>query len=118
MDALRDRQAIHSYTAAPVSRSVIERLIGCAIFAPNTLPVQPCAFTVLLDPERIDSCAKRAGGWLLDNAPGAAFGQQMRELLDEPDFSIFYRAPALVIVSARSSGEGVDDCRLAAENIM
>jgi nitroreductase len=42
-----------------------------------------------------------------------------RERLSDPDFQIFYHAPALVVISAVAAGPWiVEDCALAAENLM
>lgn len=96
---------------------MIERLIGAAILAPSALKSQPWAFAVLLDSERIDLYAERARIWMLENAtatPEAAPG-----LLEEADYSMFYHAPALVIVMAQSSAsQAIEDCCIAADNLM
>jgi nitroreductase len=40
-------------------------------------------------------------------------------MLDDPDFQIFYHAPVLVLISAASPGAwAIEDCSLAAENLM
>ena len=42
-----------------------------------------------------------------------------RPRLEDPEFHIFYHAPALILISARSEGPWiVEDCALAAENLM
>jgi nitroreductase len=42
-----------------------------------------------------------------------------RSLLEAPDFHIFYRAPVLILISATGQGPWiVEDCSLAAENLM
>ena len=42
-----------------------------------------------------------------------------RAHLSDPAFDIFYHAPALIVISARSAGPWiVEDCALAAENLM
>jgi nitroreductase len=119
MDVLRNRRAVRDYKGNPISREVIERLIGAAVLAPSAVNLQPWAFAALLDAQRIDSYAERARGWLLDNPAEIGFGAEAREILEKPGFSIFYHAPALVLVMAQSPvRQSMEDCCLAAENLM
>ena len=40
-------------------------------------------------------------------------------MLEDPSFAIFHHAPALIVIVAKSSGsQAVEDCCLAAENLM
>jgi nitroreductase len=96
MDVLRNRRAVRDYKANPISRDVIERLIGAAILAPSAVNLQPWAFAALLDTKRIDSYAEHAREWLLDNPAETGLGDEAREILEKPGFSIFYHAPALM----------------------
>ena len=42
-----------------------------------------------------------------------------QEILGDPDFDIFYHAPVLVVIAAASNSPwAVEDCSLAAENLM
>jgi nitroreductase len=119
MHVLRNRRAVRDYTPQQVSRGTVENLINAAITAPSAMNLQPWAFAVLLDRARIDSCADRAKQWLLENVAGNGFGEEARHLLERPDFKIFYNAPALLLVMAKSgNSQAMEDCCLAAENLM
>jgi len=119
MNVLRKRRAVRDYKDNPISREVIEHLIGAAILAPSAVNLQPWAFAALLDAQRIDSYAERARRWLLDNPAEIGFGDEAREILEKPGFSIFYHAPALVLVMAQNPvRQAIEDCCLAAENLM
>jgi nitroreductase len=119
MEVLRSRRAIRDYNGARVSHLVIERLISAAVLAPSAMNLQPWAFGVLLDPERIDKYADRARKWLLENFEASGHDARAREILHQPEFDIFYHAPAIVIVLAHSSAsQAVEDCCLAAENLL
>jgi nitroreductase len=119
MDVLRNCRAVRSYVSNPLSRELIERLIGAAILAPSAMNLQPWNFAALLDAKRIDSYAERARKWLLENPTFHGFGDQGRKMLEEPGFSIFHYAPALVLVMARSpERQASEDCCLAAQNLM
>jgi len=119
LDVIRRRRAVREFTGDPLSPDVIERLIGAAILAPSAFNAQPWAFAALLDRERIDSCAERTRIWLLENLPATGFGETAREYLEAPGFSVFYHAPALVIVMAKSpDAQAAEDCFLAAQNLI
>jgi nitroreductase len=119
MDVLRNRRAVRNYTSAPISRPLIERLIEAAILAPSAFNLQPWAFAALLDRKRVDSYAERAREWLLGNTAESGFGDEAREILERPGFSIFHHAPALVLVMAQSSlSQAMEDCCLAAQSLM
>lgn len=119
MEVLRNRRAIRQYKSDPISRQVIERLAAAAILAPSAVNLQPWAFAALLDPKRIDAYAERAGRWLLDNSGESEINEEALGILRQPGFNIFYHAPALVLVMARSPlKQAMEDCCLAAQNLM
>lgn len=115
--AIADRRAVREYTDAVISREAIRALIDAAVLAPSARNRQPWSFAVLLDPHRIDGCAESAKEWLLENQ--LKYLGDMAKMLGEPGFSLFYHAPALVIVLATdSSTQSAEDCCLAAQNFM
>ena len=89
------------------------------MLAPSAHNSQPWAFAVLLDPKRIESYAKRAKSWLIDSRAHAVPDPSVRRILEDLQFVLFFHAPALVLVVAKSSEtEAVEDCCLASENLM
>ena len=119
MDVIRNRRAVRDFTDAAIDRATIERLIGAAILAPSAMNLQPWAFAVLLGRERIEGHAKRAKDWLLASLSQTSYDPSIRHMLEDPQFVLFYHAPALVVVLAKSSGtQAAEDCCLAAENLM
>jgi len=124
MDVLRNRRAVRDYTDVRLTRTTIEGLIGAAILAPSAMNLQPWAFAAVLDATRIDEYAGRARKWLLENLDAGGHTEEAREILERPEFSVFYHAPALVMVMAESSAaqqqasQAVEDCCLAAQNLM
>ncbi|MGZ7060468.1 MAG: nitroreductase family protein, partial [Candidatus Angelobacter sp.] len=97
----------------------IEALINAAIEAPSAMNLQPWAFAVVLGQERIDGYAKRAKDWLLASFAQSPEQAHARHMLEDPHFTLFYHAPALLLVLATSSeAQAVEDCCLAAENLM
>jgi nitroreductase len=119
IEVIKSRRAVREYTADPVDRATVERLIDAAILAPSAMNLQPWAFAVLLGRERIEAYAKRAKDWLLASLSQTSYEPSIRHMLEDPQFVLFYHAPALLVVLAKSSGtQAAEDCCLAAENLM
>jgi nitroreductase len=118
-EAIRNRRAVREYADTPIDRKTVSRLIEIAIQAPSSMNLQPWAFAVLLDPNRIADLDARAKRWLLDNFSRTGFDLSLRTTLEEPGHLIFYRAPALVLILAKSADpQSAQDCCLAAQNFM
>jgi len=119
MEVIRCRRAVREYTDSPVEKHAIERLIAAAVMAPSAMNLQPWAFAVVLGRERIEGYAKRAKDWLLASLSQTAYDPSIRHMLEDPHYALFYHAPALVIVLAKSSAsQAAEDCCLAAQNLM
>jgi len=121
-DALKKRRAVRQYTQAAIERPEVEALINAAIEAPSAMNLQPWAFAVILGRENVDSYAMRAKAWLathLSQLSSAAQRRLEQRIHEDPDFTLFYHAPALMLVLAKSSeAQDMEDCCLAAENLM
>lgn len=123
MDVLKNRRAVRDYTDASVDRWQIDSLINAAIDAPSAMNLQPWAFAVVLGTEEVQEYATRAKEWLLENLSrfrDLGVQQKFEERVHaDPNFSLFYHAPALVLVLAKSSArQAIEDCCLAAQNLM
>jgi nitroreductase len=119
MEVIATRRAVREYTETHIESAAIERLINAAILAPSAMNLQPWAFATLLDRGRIDRYADRAKSWLVANLSQASFPPAIRQMLEDPTLTLFYHAPALVLVMAKSSeAQAKEDCCLAAENLM
>ncbi len=122
IDVVKQRRAVREYTPVVIRRREVEALIDAAIQAPSAMNLQPWAFAVVLGREQIEGYAKRAQDWLQENLselPSRQTQQRFEERMRDPAFTLFYHAPALVLVLAKSSaGQAVEDCCLAAENLM
>jgi nitroreductase len=67
----------------------------------------------------VDAYAARAKQWLLESLSQTSYDPAIRQMLEDPGFSLFYHAPPLVIVLAKSAGtQAAEDCCLAAEHLM
>ncbi len=117
--AIAGRRAVREYTEEAVDEATIRRLIAAAVLAPSAVNQQPWTFAVVRERDRLDRISRQAKAHMLATMPGGIHAEHFKTRLGDPDFDIFYRAPALVVISARAPGPWiVEDCALAAENLM
>jgi nitroreductase len=118
-EVLAGRRAVREYTAAPVDEAALRALVQAAVLAPSAMNQQPWAFAVVRDAQRLDRLSGTAKAHMLSTMPDGPHTAHLRPLLDDPKFHIFYHAPALVLICAEQAGPWiVEDCSLAAENLM
>jgi nitroreductase len=118
LKAINERRSVREYTDEPVSDAVLRELIDAAIQAPSAINQQPWCFVVVKDRALLSHISDRAKAYLLKVSLGAP-AHPFRDMLNDPKFDIFYHAPALVvIVAAQPTDWAVEDCALAAENLM
>ena len=113
--AIAGRRSVRDYTAEPVPEETILELIGAAVHAPSASNGQPWFFTVVRDRALLDRLSDEVKAYLLAT-PGH---ERWRRSLEDPAYQVFHHAPALILVAATSTGGwAVEDCALAAENLM
>jgi len=118
LEAIDGRRSVREYTDEPVDDAVVRELIDAAIKAPSAINQQPWAFIVVNDPALLTRISDQAKAHLL-KASLAAPAHPFREMLNDPKFHIFYHAPVLVVIAAAEPTDwAVEDCALAAENLM
>ncbi|MGO9391232.1 nitroreductase family protein [Rhodoblastus sp.] len=117
--AISGRRSVREYTEEPVDASVIGNLIDAAIHAPSAVNAQPWAFTVVRDQKALRRVSDGAKAHMLATMGGNPHADHFRSHLRDPNFHIFYHAPALVLISGAAQGPWiVEDCALAGENLM
>lgn len=119
IEVVRKRRSVRDYTDEPVDPGVIETLIEVACQAPSARNVQPWSFWVILGRPQLDDLAAGAKEWLVKEVHEHGMYSPVEQLATSPGFSIFYHAPALVLVVATSqTAQAVQDCCLAGELLM
>jgi len=119
LEAITGRRSVREYTAQPVDQSTIGRLIDAAIQAPNAVNQQPWRFTVVRDQGALDRLSRGAKSHMLTTMESGPHAARFHAMLSDPLFHIFYHAPVLVLICAEAEGPWiVEDCALAAENLM
>ncbi len=119
IEAIYHRRAVREYTKEPVDQETLKYLIDAAIQAPSAVNQQPWSFVVVTDQTLLDRISRESKTHMLANLPAVAAADHFRHLLSDPNFQIFYHAPALIVISAVAASPWVvEDCSLAAENLM
>ena len=117
-EAIYTRRAVREFTAEPVDDQTLRQLIDAAVQAPSAVNQQPWSFCVIRDKALLARISNEAKAHMLRTSP-AALSHHFQEFLNDPKFDIFYRAPALIVISsAAESPWTVENCALAAENLM
>jgi nitroreductase len=118
LQAINERRSVREYTDEPVSDAVLRQLIDAAIQAPSAINQQPWCFVVVKNPRLLAQISDQAKAYLLKASLGAP-AHPFRDMLNDPKFDIFYHAPALIVIAAAQPTDwAVEDCALAAENLM
>ena len=119
MQAIRTRRSVRAYTGEPIHEKTLRQIIDAAVQAPSAMNEQPWSFAVVRDRALLARISRAAKAHMLATLPAGAASGHYRDMLSDPDFDIFYHAPALVVISAVAKSQwAVEDCALAAENLM
>ncbi len=119
MEAIYSRRAVREFTSEPVDERTVHQLIDAAIQAPSAVNEQPWLFSVVLDKVLLARISHEAKAHMLKTTPAGLLSHHFEVVLNDPNFDIFYHAPVLIVISAiTKSAWAVEDCALAAENLM
>ena len=118
-EAIYTRRSVREFTTDLVDEKVLTELIDAAIQAPSAVNQQPCSFCVVREKAVLAKISREAKAHILKSSPVGLMSHHFQEILNDPNFDIFYGAPALVIISTVSEIPwAIEDCALAAENLM
>ena len=117
IEAIHGRRSIRAYLQRPIKRVLLEDVLWAAAQAP-TPPVSgetPWAFCVIEGVDRIASYGARAKQYAREHQPdGSSWSWP-----DQPDFKVFWDAPALLLICGRIGNvEMTFDCCRAGQNAM
>ncbi len=121
IEALKSRRAVRSYEEKAVPESAVQTILEAATYSPTAINIQPWKFTIVTNKEEMKRFSDMAKGALLQTLPDVADEglERFKNSLKNPQFNIFYGAPLLVFISgAKSSQFAVNDCSMAAQNMM
>lgn len=116
---IEGRRSVRAYADEAVDKQTIRRLIAAAIRAPNAVNQQPWTFTIVRERSRLDRISSQAKAHMLATMPASVHSAHFQSQLGDPKFDIFHHAPALIVISAIAQAPWIiEDCALAAENLM
>ena len=117
--AIYSRRSVREYTDEDVGKHTLRRLIDAATQAPSAINEQPWSFSVVLDRALLARISQSAKTHVLRDPPRGLPSRHLQEMLEDPDFDIFYGAPVLIVISSVTQDLwAVENCSLAAENLM
>ena len=118
-ETIYSRRAVREFTDGPVDEVTVRQLIDAAIQAPSAVNQQPWSFCVVRDKALLGQISREAKAHILRTTPAGLVSHHFQELLSNPEFDIFYHAPTLIVISCvTESPWAVEDCSLAAQNLM
>ena len=118
-EAIYTRRSVRDFTAHSVDEKTLTELIDAAIQAPSAVNQQPCSFCVVRDKALLTKISREAKAHMLKSSPVGLMSHHFQEILNDPNFDIFYGAPVLIVISTVTQIPwAIEDCALAAENLM
>lgn len=116
---VHQRRSVREYMPQPVKKETVLELIDAAVLAPSAMDEQPWHFTVITDKGLLARMSQSAKAKLLAASAESPHIDHIRQMLSDPHFNIFYDAGTLIVISAPKALQwAVEDCALAAENLM
>lgn len=109
---LDSRRSHRAYTQQALSREELDALVYAGISSPSANNHQPWHFSVVQDQHLLDAIHQEACknvSLLPEAARSARFA--------DPDFHIFYHAPAVIFISAPEQPRKLLDCGIAVQSI-
>lgn len=118
-DAIYHRRSVRRFTEQGVTPVTVNALLDAAIQAPSALNQQPWAFGVFHGRALLRNYSERAKRYLVAHLP-AHFEVRLRsELYENPAYDLFHGANTLIVIyAAQGRLHPMEDCSLAAENLM
>jgi nitroreductase len=118
-EAIYSRRATREFTAEPVDEKTVRALIDAAVQAPSAVNAQPWSFCVIRDKALLGRISREAKAQMLKSTPIGLISHHFTHILNDESFNIFYQAPVLIVIcSVADIPWAVEDCALAAANLM
>ena len=121
MDAIYHRRSVRNYAPQTIGQDVIHVLLDAAVHAPTAMHEEPWTFAVIQDRNLLNRLSESAKESVRREAQGSDsdHAKHSLELVNKPDFHVFYNAGTLIVICGKFQGPYVvADCWLAAENLM
>ena len=118
-EAIYSRRATREFTSETVDEKTLGMLIDAAVQAPSAVNAQPWSFCVVRDKAVLAKISREAKAYMVKNTPLGLVSHHLDQILNDANFDIFYHAPVLIVICCTAEIPwAVEDCALAAENLM
>lgn len=118
-EAIYSRRATREFTSEPVDDKTLRELIDAAVQAPSAVNQQPWCFCIVRDKVLLGDISREAKTHTLKTTALGLISHHFGQILSDDGFDIFYHAPVLIVIcSVADIPWAVEDCALAAENLM
>ena len=115
---IMNRRSCRSFTDEALSREWLTDLINAAVWVPNGSNNQPWGFVVITDRALMKRYSDSAKSDWLNRLAEIPYMQQYEKAILDPEYNIFYNAPALVIIYGNTESYWcVYDCSMVAYNL-
>jgi nitroreductase len=123
IEIIKMRRCVRQYLDKEIPDEDISFLIDCAGYAPSGLNMQPWAFLVIKNNDKIlqlsETCKKSMIPLLENMKNTSKVASEFLTFLRQKESNIFYGAPVLVIILGnRTAATAVYDCAMAAQTMM
>ena len=115
IETILRRRTCRAYQTEQIKQEELDQILECGLCAPSAMNAQDWHFTVIQNPEVINriSCEIRDG--LIPQAVTERYKERNN---GDSDFSMFYWAPTIILVSGETEDKfSAVNCSLATQNI-
>jgi nitroreductase len=118
-EAIYSRRATRAFKPEPVDEDTLRAMIEAAVQAPSAVNAQPWSFCVIRDKALLGKISRDAKAYMVRTTPVGLISHHFDQILNDANFDIFYHAPILIVICSKAEIPwAVEDCALAAENLM
>jgi nitroreductase len=96
INMLKDRRSVRAYASKPIDKTVLQELVDCARLAPTARNIQPWKFIIVTDRANLSEISRIV-----------EYGHFIKDA-----------AACIVVCGEKEANRHVEDCCIAAENIM
>lgn len=121
IDAIYQRRSVRNYKTQRLDETIVRTLLDAAVHAPTAMHQEPWSFAVIQDKDLLNRLSDSAKEQVRNETQGSdsQHAKHSLELVNAPDFHVFYNAGTLIVIYSKLQGPFVvADCWLAAENLM
>ncbi len=113
LKVIKRRRSVRAYRSEQIADPELEAILEAAIWAPSAMNQQKWHFTIIQNKDMLQKITDVARE-IMKSGP-----ERMAQRAASPDFSPFFHAPTVVVITGDSTGRFVQiDCSLAAQNIV